>query len=1625
MADMTRKPDGIKRYSGSSWSAWSNYSDTTILDESRSIQNTTPIALRIPVGQVKVTRLDLSVTLSAPRSNVTITAELYQADPASGTAIASASYSMTPSSSTSHSFSMSGVSINTISGYVYVKLSMTTGDDDVRLSTASAQVTYDAIPLSVSVSPASVYVDGSPNAVSLNFNGTRLGKTLTVKLFYNNTQLGNNITVNSDNPSITAAASWFTQAGVSGDSMRVSVHVSDSDGRQNNNAYFTVLRHASLTPTFTQPQSSGSYDGGQTVPVSWTLAGDGTQTKAELQYSTDNTNWRALTTLNDDRATWYTSLGFFPAGQIYLRLRVTSSYGAVSAWVTTRFTVAYNAPTVSLTTPTSGSKNGAEQITFSWTIARGSGSVVATELQYSSDAGASWETLQWTTQVTAHFAQAGTFPAGALRWRVRAKDSYSQSGTDGWSAWQTANITITYAAPTVSLTAPTSGSKDGGQSIQFVWAITDGGGNITGTQMRYSADAGVTWTLAFDSSGKNTTKYVAPGVLPGGSVRWQVRVKDSYTGWTQWQTANFTVAYTAPTITLTTPTGGSRDGAEKIIFGWDITRGSGDIERTKLEISTDDGLSWSTLMDSPGKIITYEADVAQFPAGLLRWRVSAEAKYTGWSTPKASSVTVTYSAVSQTVAVNSPTSGRINAAAAQTFSVRLEPSAPVHDPFTVDEATFYWRAGSSGEYTPVSMTPSGATASVTIQAGTFPSGTIEWYAAATDNTARETETPVYTITTLNAAVEASPLSPVNTIESLNGEITFVWSYISLDGSEQSRAVLEYSRTGSSWSTLADIAGNETSYTTGKGFFQTAGPVYWRVTAYNAAGQAGPVSAAVSFSAFGASIVDGVTGDGKPFLTVSWQTEGQVAYEVEVDGKKYGPYFGDSARAYTLSEPLPDGAHIARVRVQNRFSLWSEWAEGNVSVQNVSGPVVWMRGSNGESVEIRLLPNMEAPTITSQPTDAYKDDGPVNFVVQATQATGAVIQPNFAWEYRDPGANWQPYTGTDAHLNGISFAADQTLDGRQFRCRVYNTVGELYSRVATYHFAPAQVSPLIKGTWRAETGYFLIYRDGKLLTKTFNPTFTDKTSLGDHRYYAFQVLPAGYYTRAINPGPPASYFLDGKAEVSCPVIAPLDDGDFMELKLSTDADRAQDFSRNREIQYIQYSGQTYPSAERGEHETMTATFDAAYLQSDRDLADMFEALVGLPVILKTPGGKVVIGVLEGYDLHDPKFYKSYRCSLTQMDFPDFFFRDIKVRYRILRNGGFYARLRALGSSSPSIRGQTDAQIKTSLTGGFSPIPVDMDGRPMEANWLTDEIQPVLVIDDVEHELGVYIPTTCAITRGVSVSLSIEAYDRGQRVLETNSAQLLFWPAGTLYLDAVEQLLSASGISTVYKTPSSAALTEDREDWPAGTPYLTVINDLLAEINYKSLWFDASGAAILEPAAVPEASQIKHILDAADPSTQVMPVISRSSDYFRTPNVFEVYVANPDKGVNMRAVSINDSPQSPLSTVRRGQRIVQVTQLDNVSTQAELQAFADRQRDESLITGEQITVTTGLQPGWGIGDVVGLHFPPHSVTRYTRAGKTEIEDDPELTSVCLSREFDMDLRTGGSMRHVLERVIYNLE
>lgn len=343
------------------------------------------------------------------------------------------------------------------------------------------------------------------------------------------------------------------------------------------------------------------------------------------------------------------------------------------------------------------------------------------------------------------------------------------------------------------------------------------------------------------------------------------------------------------------------------------------------------------------------------------------------------------------------------------------------------------------------------------------------------------------------------------------------------------------------------------------------------------------------------------------------------------------------------------------------------------------------------------------------------------------------------------------------------------------------------------------------------------------------------------------------------------------------------------------------------------------------------------------------------------------------------------------------RNVSYRIDVLRNGVPYTRLDWDSTSPPQIYAQKDATLHLSLSGSFIPNA--------DVNFLADELQPIMTIDGREYPLGIFQTTTKkdnAISTGRRIE--IEAYDRCWRVYNNKTDHILHLSAGSSYIAEVRKLLFACGIVMVIATPNDATLQTDREDWKAGTSYLTICNDLLAEINYESIWFDASGVCRLTPYREPNAENINWRYGESGSSIISHPSAEYSDeeDLFDAPNVFVVTCSNPDLDTAMVATAVNDNPASRKSTFRRGMRIVSVSTVKNIASQEDLQAYANRLRDESMMSTRIIKFYTLAEPSHGNGDILAL---THS----------------EIGGIYLETGWQMNLAPGELMAHSAKRTV----
>jgi len=236
-------------------------------------------------------------------------------------------------------------------------------------------------------------------------------------------------------------------------------------------------------------------------------------------------------------------------------------------------------------------------------------------------------------------------------------------------------------------------------------------------------------------------------------------------------------------------------------------------------------------------------------------------------------------------------------------------------------------------------TINGAAQSYTIPASQLPeTGTVTWRVTTTDSAGNTYTSPDATFTTTDATCTAWPITPVNAYVDGSKTVTLVWGRSISTGSAANGADFQASGDGGiTWTTL----GRATGYADFQAAPGTlpAGNVLWRVRGYNTDGVAGPWSAPANIVVRQAPRTPSITrATTVPRPTITWQAEGQQAYQLQVGSWESGSVYG-AAKSAQVPVFLPDGPAAVRLRVQNSFGLWSQWATTSVTIANKPGAAI--------------------------------------------------------------------------------------------------------------------------------------------------------------------------------------------------------------------------------------------------------------------------------------------------------------------------------------------------------------------------------------------------------------------------------------------------------------------------------------------------------------------------------------------------------------------------------------------------------------------------------------------------------------------------------------------------------------
>ena len=596
-------------------------------------------------------------------------------------------------------------------------------------------------------------------------------------------------------------------------------------------------------------------------------------------------------------------------------------------------------------------------ITFTWRFASSAGDVdqQSATMYWRVQGASAWNSVTASGSTQSVTIPGYTFPSNStIEWYLYGTDITGTSSQSQVDAFMTAVPTLT---PT---DFPTGSGVDTRKAFTFTWTLASTAGpyNQIRATLYWKKSGDAEWNTISVASASKSICVPANTFSTGASIQWYIEAVDASGAPTSGAQRSFTTVSTKITAE-SYPSGNAVDFGSALRFSWIFKSSVGNHEQTSASLfwraATED--PWTEIQAS-GTVQSLTVPAYTFPsASTIQWYLSG----TDIGGLESTSSTMSFKTVSPKITPqNSPTSGYADPRNAITFSWFFSTGS---SNYPQQSADFYWRVAGAETWNHVAA--SGSTQSVTIPANTFPLlSDIEWRLTGTDIGGTFSETEIYTFSTTASTAYAVCQEPVGRAEDGTKEITLRWIVRNEDGSVATRTILKWKLPTESqfqWHELIDTTESITEYTVEAGFFD-AGPVEWLVIAYNRDSVAGPESKASFVCVTAPDAPKGLAATAVPLTTISWQSIGQEAYEVSIDGEVVAESFGSSIYSYQVKEPLADGAHTIRVRVQGAYGLWSDYAETQILVENeahgtldlsgtfeVDGELIWVFSEEDEPV----------------------------------------------------------------------------------------------------------------------------------------------------------------------------------------------------------------------------------------------------------------------------------------------------------------------------------------------------------------------------------------------------------------------------------------------------------------------------------------------------------------------------------------------------------------------------------------------------------------------------------------------------------------------------------------------------
>lgn len=172
----------------------------------------------------------------------------------------------------------------------------------------------------------------------------------------------------------------------------------------------------------------------------------------------------------------------------------------------------------------------------------------------------------------------------------------------------------------------------------------------------------------------------------------------------------------------------------------------------------------------------------------------------------------------------------------------------------------------------------------------------------------------------------------------------------------------------------------------------------------------------------------------------------------------------------------------------------------------------------------------------------------------------------------------------------------------------------------------------------------VFRNGRRIHTTTGTDAKDCFAIGASSYYIRGVVDDA-----------GNYIVSSAATVQVAIpfvqIASVENPIWTRLPYSTTDNREASLTASKAVTYQHFAGSALPSAVVGDALDQYYRFSCAIPYKEAAARALLESLIGKVVALKDPRGFLVIGVLDTYTRSESRFFVSYSCGITLIEWED--------------------------------------------------------------------------------------------------------------------------------------------------------------------------------------------------------------------------------------------------------------------------------------------------------------------------------------------------------------------------------------